>query len=206
MSTWNKENLPVPESPYIRLSLFYGIAIEMGFEDEDPPHIHVNYDGKEAKVGLDNQVLSGWLPPIGSEMVHEWISKHQEELQDAWLRCSRREYPLPIPPLYHEEPLVGPGKSLPELMEVEARHGLRIWVRFDNEVSGEVDLSHLAGLGVFKAWDERRFFEQVFVGEGGEVSWPNEIDVDPYKLYMDLTGKTVEDLFPGWGDIHEADA
>ena len=102
--------------------------------------------------------------------------------------------------------MAGSRGVLPELMEVEARDKLRIWIKFDDGVAGEVDLSHLAGMGVFKAWDDRGFFEQAFIGERGEVSWANEIDIDPYKLYMDVTGKTVEDLFPGWGEGCEVDA
>jgi hypothetical protein len=206
MESPEKDTQPVPQSAFTRLSLFYGIAIEMGFEDEEPPHIHALYDDKKAKIGLDNRVLDGWLPPIGLEMVQEWISMHQGELQDAWKRCRQGETPSLIHSLYDDDEFVGDGKRLPELVEVEARDGLGIWVRFDDDVSGEVDLSHLAGMGVFKAWDDPGFFQQVFIGEGGEVSWPNEIDIDPYKLYMDVTGKTVEDLFPGWGEGYQADA
>ena len=197
MSSSRKDNLPMPQSSFTRLSLFYGIAIEMGFEDKEPPHIHVNCDGKEAKVGFDNQVLAGWLPPIGKEMVHEWVSQHQEELDDAWRRCSRREYPSPIPPLYHDEPLEGPGHLyLTDVESVETREGYRIWVRFEDGVCGEVDLSHLADKGVFKAWRDRSFFESVYVNNG-VVSWKGEIDLDPCQLYMDVTGKTVEEIWPG---------
>ena len=197
MSPSKKENLPEPQSPFTRLSLFYGIAIEMGFEDEEPPHIHADYDGKEVKIGLDNHVLGGGLPPTGMEMVHEWISEHQEELQDAWRRCRRREYPLPIPPLHHNEPLAGPGHLyLMDVESVEPREGYRIWVRFEDGVCGEVDLSHLAGKGVFKAWLDRSFFENVSVNHGA-VSWKGDIDLDPCKLYMDVTGKVIEEIWPG---------
>ena len=203
MSTSKRENTPVPQSPFTRISQFYGIAIEMGFEDKEPPHIHVNYDGKEAKVGLDNQVLAGSLPPIGSEMVHEWVSQHQEELQDAWRRCSRREYPLPILPLYHDEHLVGPGHLyLTDVESVEAREGYRIWVRFEDGVCGEVDLSHLAGKGVFEAWRDRSFFERVYVNNG-VVSWKGGIDLDPCQLYMDVTGKVVEEIWPGLRPVYQ---
>lgn len=197
MGSTEKDNRPVPQSAFTRLSLFYGIAIEMGFEDEEPSHIHANYDGKEVKVALDNRVLGGGLPPIGMEMIHEWISKHQEELQEAWRRCSRREYPLPILPLYHDEPLVGPGHLyLTDVESVEAREGYRIWVRFEDGVCGEIDLSHLAGKGVFKAWLDRSFFEKVTVSHG-TVSWKGDIDLDPCQLYMDVTGKVVEEIWPG---------
>ena len=96
--------------------------------------------------------------------------------------------------------MVGYKEALPELVEVEARNGLRIWVRFDDEVSGEVDLSHLAGMGVFKAWEDRGFFESVYLSEYGVPAWgegDDTIDIDALKLYMDITGKTVEELLPG---------
>ena len=96
--------------------------------------------------------------------------------------------------------MVGYKEVLPELVEVEARDGFRIWVKFDDDVSGEVDLSHLAGLGVFKAWDDRGFFESVYLSENGVPAWGEGdgiIDIDALKLYMDITGKTPEELLPG---------
>ena len=37
---------------------------------------------------------------------------------------------------------------------VEPREGYRIWVRFNDGMSGEVDLSAMAGKGVFTAWND----------------------------------------------------
>ena len=79
---------------------------------------------------------------------------------------------------------------------VEPRDGYRIWLRFSDGASGEVDLSHLADWPIFQPWRDRAFFEKVFIGESGAVTWPGELDLDPWQLYMDLTGKTVECLFP----------
>ena len=96
--------------------------------------------------------------------------------------------------------MVGYKEVLPELVEVEARNGLRIWVRFDDEVSGEVDLSHLSGKGVFKAWDDCRFFESVYLSEFGVPAWgegDDTIDIDALKLYMDITGKRWKNCFRG---------
>lgn len=93
-----------------------------------------------------------------------------------------------------------------EVVEVEAREGYRVWLRYNDGASGEVDLAHLAGHGVFKAWLDREFFENVFIGEGGEVSWRDELDLDPFQLYMDITGKTVEELFPGFSGAKLTDA
>ena len=44
---------------------------------------------------------------------------------------------------------------------VEPREGYRVWLRYPDGAKGEVDLSHLAGRGVFKAWDDRACFETV---------------------------------------------
>jgi len=67
----------------------------------------------------------------------------------------------------------------------------RIWLRFQDGTEGEVDLSDLAGKGVFRAWLEPGFFEQVFVDERSRtVAWPGELDLDPDALYEDVAGIT----------------
>ena len=82
---------------------------------------------------------------------------------------------------------------------VEVRPGTdhRIWIKFDDGSQGEIDLSDLAGRGVFQAWTDRKVFEEVRVDHSGAVVWPGEIDLCPDALYLRLTGKTVEDVFPG---------
>ncbi len=81
-------------------------------------------------------------------------------------------------------------------VDVEPRDGYRIWLRYSDGESGEVDLSHLAGRGVFRAWEERAFFESVHVTEYDAIAWNKDIDLCPDALYLRLTGKTVEELMP----------
>jgi len=83
------------------------------------------------------------------------------------------------------------------LTEVEPRNGFRIWLRYADGVSGEIDLSHLSGRGVFKAWEDRAFFETVHLSEAGAIAWGEEIDLCPDAMYMQLTGKSVDELMPG---------
>jgi hypothetical protein len=80
------------------------------------------------------------------------------------------------------------AKPLPEL---------RLEVRFDNGESGTVDLSSLAGRGVFSAWNTPGVFDRVSVTEYGAVEWPGEIDLCPDALYLQMTGKTAAEVFPG---------
>jgi broad-specificity NMP kinase len=81
-------------------------------------------------------------------------------------------------------------------VEVKALNDHRIWLRFADGVEGEVDLSHLAGRGVFRAWADRKVFENVHVDGSGAIVWNEELDLCPDALYLRLTGKTPEDLFP----------
>ena len=46
-------------------------------------------------------------------------------------------------------------------VEVKALAHYRIWLKYDDGTEGVVDLSDLAGRGVFEAWQDARFFESV---------------------------------------------
>ena len=82
-------------------------------------------------------------------------------------------------------------------IEVEPRKGYRIWLRYSDGAAGEVNLSHLAGRGVFKAWNDRPYFETVHVTPDGGIAWGEEIELCPDAIYMQLTGKSVADVIPG---------
>jgi hypothetical protein len=56
----------------------------------------------------------------------------------------------------------------------------RVWIRFDDGLEGEVDLSDLLGKGVFEAWKSVDFFNQVRVDPKTDtLAWGDEIDLDP---------------------------
>ena len=80
-------------------------------------------------------------------------------------------------------------------INVQPLEEYKIWIEYANGVSGEADLSHLVGKGVFKYWDNYENFKKVHVGKYGEIAWSDEIDLCPDSLYMQMTGKTVEELF-----------
>ena len=86
---------------------------------------------------------------------------------------------------------------IPALVAVEPRDGLKIWVKYDDGIEGELDLAHLAEKrGVFKAWDDRAFFESVYI-DLGVVTWghfPNEIDLAPETGYAVLLGISREQI------------
>ncbi len=81
-------------------------------------------------------------------------------------------------------------------IEVRALPDYKIWLHYDDGAKGEVDLSHYAGKGVFVLWNDYQAFEKVYIGEADQIAWSDEIDMCPDSLYMQLTGKTVEDIYP----------
>ena len=83
-----------------------------------------------------------------------------------------------------------------QLVDVKPLPDFKLALRYDDGTEGVVDLSHLAGKGVFRAWDRRGVFEDVSIGSGGEVRWGDTIDLCPHALYMQLTGASPEDIFP----------
>ena len=74
--------------------------------------------------------------------------------------------------------------------------GFRLFLKFNDGVSGTVDLSSFAGRGVFTSWLNEGFFEKVRITDVGALEWPGELDLCPDSLYLQITGKKPEDLFP----------
>jgi len=65
----------------------------------------------------------------------------------------------------------------------------KLAVTFNDGKEGVVDLSHLAGEGVFKIWDEKNNFSKVFISEESRaITWPGGIDIDTYNIYSTITG------------------
>ena len=80
----------------------------------------------------------------------------------------------------------------------------RIWLRYDDGVEGEVDLSDVAGAGVFAAWEDHSFFASVHLGPAGSIAWSERIDMCGDSLYLEITGMTPEELFPELRDLADA--
>lgn len=83
-----------------------------------------------------------------------------------------------------------------KILEARPVAGYKIWLKFEDGQTGEVDLSHLAGKGVFAYWNSYQNFQKIAVREGRSLVWDDEIDIDADSLYLKVTGKKPEDLFP----------
>ena len=68
----------------------------------------------------------------------------------------------------------------------------RIWLEFDDGVSGEVDLSDVAGSGVFKVWDEPGYFEKVHIAAHRAIAWDDEVELCPDSLRWDIRTRQLQ--------------
>ena len=82
------------------ISIFYGILIQMFWNDHPPPHFHARYGNWSVRVSIqDLQIISGSLPRTAERLVLEWAQLHQAELMENWILCERRTQPARIDPL-----------------------------------------------------------------------------------------------------------
>ena len=75
-----------------------------------------------------------------------------------------------------------------DVVAAEARPDFKVWVRFEDGLEGEADLSDLAGRGVFVRWtDDPTEFARLEVDpESGTLVWPGGLDVAPDRLYREI--------------------
>ena len=70
------------------IAIFYGITIQMYWDDHNPPHFHARYGRAKAIIRIsDGEVVSGELPPTATRMVREWALLRRAELEENWQRA-----------------------------------------------------------------------------------------------------------------------
>jgi Domain of unknown function (DUF4160) len=76
------------------IAWFYGIMIQMFYNDHEPPHFHARYGRAKAIVRLsDGEIIAGELPLTATRLVRQWALARNTELQDNWQRA-RAHQPL----------------------------------------------------------------------------------------------------------------
>lgn len=82
------------------LSTFYGILIQMFWDDYTPPHFHAVYSGEEVLIDIRTlDVIEGQMPSRALAFVLEWAQEHRAELLEDWELCARKLSPKKITPL-----------------------------------------------------------------------------------------------------------
>jgi len=82
------------------ISMFYGILIQMYWDEHAPPHFHAIYGEFKATVDIrDLRISEGNLPRRATQLVLDWAELHQDELLEDWGLCQTKQMPKPISPL-----------------------------------------------------------------------------------------------------------
>ena len=83
-----------------------------------------------------------------------------------------------------------------DAIRVEHLGAMRLRIRFDDGVEGDVDLAReMKFPGMLSRLRDPKFFAKVFIHpEFGTVSWPGGIDLDTLVLYSKVTGRSIRSL------------
>ena len=81
-------------------------------------------------------------------------------------------------------------------IKIKPLDNYQLWVKYSDGVEGIVDLSDLVGDGVFALWNDYREFQKVHIGPNGEIAWNEQVEICPDSIYLKITGKKPEDIFP----------
>lgn len=85
------------------ICMFYGLIIRMMYMDTQQhhlPHLHVEYQGKEAVVTLpDGELIEGSLPTKKLRLIQAWVAIHEDELMADWALAVKGEPVFKIEPL-----------------------------------------------------------------------------------------------------------
>jgi len=82
------------------ISVFYGIVIQMFWNDHAPPHFHALYGEYEALINIQTlEVMKGHIPARALNLIIEWAGEHKQDLMEDWELCKQRKMPQKICPL-----------------------------------------------------------------------------------------------------------
>ena len=78
---------------------FYGIIIQMFFNDHNPPHFHATYGEYKAVFNIQEEIVEGFMPNRALKMIFEWMEIHKDELMKNWELTQSGLSPNTIEPL-----------------------------------------------------------------------------------------------------------
>jgi hypothetical protein len=82
------------------ISRFFGVVIDMYFNDHNPAHFHASYAEYEVLIEIESlEIYRGSLPRRALALVLEWAVLHRNELRQDWQLARQGKSTASIPPL-----------------------------------------------------------------------------------------------------------
>jgi Protein of unknown function (DUF2442) len=79
----------------------------------------------------------------------------------------------------------------------------RLWIEFDDGVSGTIDLAEELAGEVFEPLRDEAIFRQVAVDEYGAVCWPDGPDLAPDAMYDEIASRS-KSRSPSEEELHSS--
>jgi hypothetical protein len=80
-----------------------------------------------------------------------------------------------------------------KVQEVKYISDYIISIKFEDGVSGNIELTDLVQKGIFKALQNKNEFAKVYTN-GYSIAWSNELEIDATTIYSELTGKNFGEI------------
>lgn len=80
-----------------------------------------------------------------------------------------------------------------KIEEVAYINDYTIHIKFEDGISGSIQLNDLVQKGIFQELKDKSKFAKVFTN-GYSVAWSNELEIDANKIYLELSGKNFGDI------------
>ena len=81
------------------ISRFLGINVRLYYRDQDPPHIHAEYNDYEVTLDIETGNVTGTFPRRAMAALTEWYGMHKEELSALSQRAAEERQLDRIEPL-----------------------------------------------------------------------------------------------------------
>jgi hypothetical protein len=69
-----------------------------------------------------------------------------------------------------------------EIKEIKFKNNYKIWIKFKNGFSKEIDFSPFIGKGISRELKNPDYFKKAEIESGGGLQWPNGYDFCPNYL------------------------
>ncbi len=80
-----------------------------------------------------------------------------------------------------------------KVQEVKYISDYIISIKYDDGVSGTIQLNDLVEKGIFKVLQDKNQFAKVYTN-GYSIAWSNELEIDATTIYSELTGKNFGEI------------
>lgn len=83
-------------------------------------------------------------------------------------------------------------KDFPKIVSAKPLENYKLFLTFDDGISGEIALGQYKGKGVFEYWNDENNFKN-FQIINNALTWNEDLDIDTLNLYLKLTNQTFEE-------------